>query len=144
MNETSRRQAKKYDGRTERITVSRLYKNVSVYETMSENFKDQTKHGHIWNYSERAAARNLGRRATQTGAEPRGKAALIPFNQSETVFNDHVPSLPLFAFSHSSLLLPSSLPPFLLLLFMWSKFLKPSLTLGFLRTTRLKTSLWIY
>ncbi|XP_076240806.1 uncharacterized protein LOC143183198 [Calliopsis andreniformis] len=32
---------------------------------MSENFKDQTKHGHIWNYSERAAARSLERRASE-------------------------------------------------------------------------------
>lgn len=76
------------------------------------------------------------------GTELGGKAALIPFHQSETVFNDHVLSLPLFAFPHSNFL---SLPHFsLLLLFMWSKFLKPSLTLGFLRTTLLKASLWMY
>lgn len=35
---------------------------------MSENFKDQTKHGHIWNYSERAAARNLGKAVERAGA----------------------------------------------------------------------------
>lgn len=143
MNETSRRQAKKSDGRTERITVSRLYKNVSVYETMSENFKDQTKHGHIWNYSEQAAARNLGRRATQTGAEPRGKAALIPFNQSETMYNDHVSSLPLFAFSHSSLLL-SPPPAFLIASVYVEQIPETFVDPWFLRTTRLRTSLWIY
>lgn len=45
---------------------------------MSENFKDQTKHGHIWNYSERAAARNLGKAVERAGAG-QGRGGIVTF-----------------------------------------------------------------
>lgn len=92
--------------------VSRSYKNVSVMRRWAKTSKIKLNmatsgtilSGQLHETSEEGRA---------NGTELGGKAALIPFHQSETVFNDHVLSLPLFVFPHSNFLL---LPHFSLLL----------------------------